>query len=59
LIKIHFITSIKIVSLEGERSHHPTGYTQKKAEEYLAEAIGLRARQTEVIIDRDEDDTAV
>ena len=36
-----------------------TGYTQKKAEEYLAEAIGLRARQTEVIIDRDEDDTAV
>lgn len=26
-----------------------TGYTQKKAEEYLAEAIGLRARQTEVI----------
>ena len=36
-----------------------TGYTQKKAEEYLAEAIGIRARQTEVIIDRDEDDTAV
>ncbi len=35
------------------------GYTPKKAEEYLAEAIGLRARQTEVIIDRDEDDTAV
>ena len=29
-----------------------TGYTQKKAEEYLAEAIGIRARQTEVIIDR-------
>ena len=36
-----------------------TGYTQKKAEEYLAEAIDLRSRQTEVIIDRDEDDTAV
>ena len=36
-----------------------TGYTPKKAEEYLAEAIGIRARQTEVIIDRDEDDTAV
>jgi hypothetical protein len=36
-----------------------TGYTQKKAEEYLAEAIGIRARQTEVIIDRDEDDIAI
>ena len=36
-----------------------TGYTQKMAEEYLAEAIGIRARQTEVIIDRDEDDVAI
>ena len=36
-----------------------TGSTPKKAEEYLTEAIGIRARQTEVIIDRDEDDTAV
>mgnify|MGYP003289725249 CR=1 FL=1 len=32
-----------------------TGYTQKMAEEYLAEAIGIRARQTKVIIDRDDD----
>ena len=30
------------------------GYTQKKAEEYLSEAIGIRARQTEVIIDWDD-----
>ena len=36
-----------------------TGYTPEKAEEYLAEAIGIRARQTEVIIDRDEDDKAI
>ena len=36
-----------------------TGYTQKKAEEYLAEAIGIRARQTEVIIDRDDNDIAI
>lgn len=35
------------------------GYTQKKAEEYLAEAIGIRARQTEGIIDRDENDIAI
>ena len=33
-----------------------TGYTSETAEEYLAEAIGIRARQTEVIIDRDEND---
>ena len=36
-----------------------TGYTPETAEEYLAEAIGIRARQTEVIIDRDENDTAI
>ena len=36
-----------------------TGYTQKKAEEYLVEAIGIRARQTEVIIDRDDNDIAI
>ena len=36
-----------------------TGYTSETAEEYLAEAIGIRARQTEVIIDRDENDTAI
>ena len=36
-----------------------TGYTQKIAEAYLAEAVGIRARQTEVIIDRDEDDIAI
>lgn len=36
-----------------------SGYTPEKAEEYLAEAIGIRARQTEVIIDRDENDTAI
>lgn len=36
-----------------------TGYTQKMAEAYLAEAIGIRARQTEVIIDRDDDDKAI
>lgn len=36
-----------------------TGYTQKIAEAYLAEAIGIRARQTEVVIDRDEDDVAI
>ena len=36
-----------------------TGYTPENAEEYLAEAIGIRARQTEVIIDRDENDTAI
>ena len=36
-----------------------TGYTPEKAEEYLAEAIGIRSRQTEVIIDRDEDDKAI
>lgn len=36
-----------------------TGYKQETAEEYLAEAIGIRARQTEVIIDRDDNDTAI
>ena len=36
-----------------------TGYTPEKAEEYLAEAIGIRARQTEMIIDRDEDEKAI
>ena len=36
-----------------------TGYTSETAEEYLAEAIGIRARQTEVIIDRDDNDTAI
>ena len=36
-----------------------TGYTPETAEEYLAEAISIRARQTEVIIDRDENDTAI
>ena len=36
-----------------------TGSTQKIAEAYLAEAIGIRARQTEVIINRDEDDIAI
>ena len=36
-----------------------TGYTPETAEEYLAEAIGIRARQTEVIIDRDEDEKAI
>ena len=36
-----------------------TGYTLETAEEYLAEAIGIRARQTEVVIDRDEDDVAI
>ena len=36
-----------------------TGFTPKTAEEYLAQAIGIRARQTEVIIDRDENDTAI
>ena len=35
------------------------GYTQKKAEEYLAEAFGIRARQMEVIIDRDDNDIAI
>ncbi len=36
-----------------------TGYTPETAEEYLAEAIGIRARQTEVIIDRDDNDIAI
>lgn len=36
-----------------------TGYTPETAEEYLAEAIGIRARQTEVIIGRDDNDTAI
>ena len=36
-----------------------TGYKQETAEEYLAEAIGIRARQTEVIIDRDDNDIAI
>ena len=36
-----------------------TGYTPETAEAYLAEAIGIRARQTEVIIDRDDNDTAI
>lgn len=36
-----------------------TGYAPETAEEYLTEAIGIRARQTEVIIDRDENDTAI
>ena len=36
-----------------------TGYKQETAEEYLAEAIGIRARQTEVIINRDDNDTAI
>lgn len=34
-------------------------YTPETAEEYLAEAIGIRARKTEVIIDRDDNDTAI
>ena len=36
-----------------------TGYAPETAEEYLAEAIGIRARQTEVIIDQDENDTDI
>ncbi|MBR2383465.1 MAG: hypothetical protein IKA89_06935, partial [Anaerotignum sp.] len=36
-----------------------TGCTSETAEEYLVEAIGIRARQTEVIIDRDDNDTAI
>ena len=36
-----------------------TGYTPETAEEYLAEANGIRARQTEVIIDRDDYDIAI
>ena len=35
-----------------------TGYQPKTAVEYLERAIGIRARQTEVIIDRDEDEEA-
>ena len=36
-----------------------TGCQPKTAVEYLERAIGIRARQTEVIIDRDEDEEAV
>ena len=36
-----------------------TGCQPKTAVEYLERAIGIRARQTEVIIDRDEDDEAI
>ena len=36
-----------------------TGCKPKTAVEYLERAIGIRARQTEVIIDRDEDDEAI
>ena len=36
-----------------------TGCQPKTAVEYSERAIGIRARQTEVIIDRDEDDEAI
>lgn len=36
-----------------------TGCQPKTAVEYLERAVGIRARQSEVIIDRDEDDEAI
>ena len=36
-----------------------TGCQPKTAVEYLERAIGIRARQSEVVIDRDEDDEAI
>ena len=36
-----------------------TGCQPKTAVEYLERAIGIRARQTEILIDRDEDDEAI
>ena len=36
-----------------------TGCQPKTAVEYLERAVGIRARQSEVIIDRDEDDKAI
>ena len=36
-----------------------TGCKPETATRYLLEAIGIRARQTEVIIDRDDNDTAI
>ena len=36
-----------------------TGCQPKTAAEYLEQAIGIRARQSEIIIDRDEDEEAV
>ena len=36
-----------------------TGCKPKTAAEYLEQAVGIRARQTEILIDRDEDEEAV
>ena len=36
-----------------------TGCKPKTAAEYLEQAVGIRARQTEILIDRDEDEGAV
>ena len=36
-----------------------TGCTRETAEAYLLEAVGIRARQTEVIVDRDENEMEV
>jgi len=38
---------------------HETGCKPKKAMEYLEQAIGIRARQTEIMIDQDEDEEAI
>ena len=42
-----------------EKFRKETGCQPKTAVEYLERAIGIRARQSEVIIDRDEDDEAI
>jgi len=42
-----------------EKFYKETGCQPKTALEYLERAFGIRARQTEVIVDRDEDDEAI
>ena len=42
-----------------EKFCEETGCKPKTAVDYLDQAIGIRARQSEVIIDRDEDDEAI
>ena len=42
-----------------EKFCEETGCKPKTAVEYLAQVIGIRARQTEVVVDWDENDTEI
>ena len=54
---IYFGYETKFLSIE--KFCKETGCQPKTAVEYLEQAIGIRARQCEIIIDRDEDEEAI